>query len=61
MKVSKQMKRVVGRVLDPPLMTYYRGTVTPRNGAWDMRSKKFCKGIGIDKWGILTGQPLKEG
>ena len=52
MKVSKQMMKVDGRVLDPPILQYKgEEKVTPRDGAW--RMNQFYKGCQTTKWGIL--------
>lgn len=58
-KVDKRMENVEGRILPPPKITYKDNAngvcvANPTNGVWDLRNKKFFKGIPIETWAVIS-------
>jgi hypothetical protein len=50
--IEARMPKVPGRVLNPPALTFANNSsVTPDNGKWDMRSKRFYRGSEALNWG----------
>jgi eukaryotic translation initiation factor 2C len=55
LRVHNRMEEVEGRVLDPPAIKYKGNeTVSPRNGAWDMRHREFLNGVEINEWAVAV-------
>ncbi|CAI8030664.1 Protein argonaute-2 (Fragment), partial [Geodia barretti] len=57
LKVHKEMEKVMGRVLLPPAIQYREKNVVPRNGAWNMEHRQFCKGVDIGYWAVAVCAP----
>lgn len=54
-RISKDMTKLDGRVLDPPTLCYKGGaSVHPYRGAWDMKGQYFHNGVTVKKWGIVV-------
>jgi eukaryotic translation initiation factor 2C len=57
MDISPNPLTVRARVLPPPSLTYGKGSkeldISPRDGAWNMRDKKFYKPAPIRKWVVI--------
>ena len=56
-RISTEMMQCQGRVLNPPMLKYHpsskESTVRPRDGGWNMRDKKMCKGASMDRWSVI--------
>lgn len=51
MSVSKSLMTVVARILNPPAVKYSgAGSLTPRNGSWNMINVKFHTGTSLGPW-----------
>lgn len=55
--------RLNARVLEPPRLSALMSNqstnaiLVPRNGAYDLRGKKFARAARLSKWGILVCRP----
>ncbi|XP_023209689.1 protein argonaute-2-like isoform X4 [Centruroides sculpturatus] len=54
-RVSPKPVNFTGRVLNAPQITYQQNqAITPFNGSWDMKGKRFFTGASIEKWMLLS-------
>ncbi|KAI0313100.1 Piwi-domain-containing protein [Amylostereum chailletii] len=63
-KVSSQMTIVPARELQPPRVTYLKGTPRVNNGSWNILDVKFHHGARINNWKVLVvidGPPVFQG
>ncbi|XP_065580424.1 protein argonaute-2-like isoform X1 [Artemia franciscana] len=62
--MSNQMAQVDGRILEAPRVEVggQNGVqlVTPRDGKWDMRNKKFLSAAALEHWGVLDVSRTKD-
>uniref|UniRef100_A0A061QLL7 Putative argonaute n=1 Tax=Cupiennius salei TaxID=6928 RepID=A0A061QLL7_CUPSA len=55
MEVSRVPLSLEGRVLDSPSLVYKDDArVTPKDGSWNMRQRKFLRGAHIESWVLLS-------
>lgn len=53
-RINPNPVRLVGKVLNPPVITYCADEVQPSNGRWNMRGQQFLEGVNVDEWMILN-------
>ncbi|XP_067121683.1 protein argonaute-2-like [Centruroides vittatus] len=54
-RVNPNPVNFTGRVLNAPQITYQQNqAITPFNGSWDMKGKRFFTGASIEKWMLLS-------
>jgi hypothetical protein len=52
--VDTDMAVIPGRELNPPRLTYSKGTANVRNGSWNILDVKFHRGATVDNWWVLV-------
>ncbi|KAJ7117885.1 argonaute-like protein [Mycena crocata] len=62
--VDTEMAVIPGRELNPPRLSYSKGTANVRNGSWNIMDVKFHRGATVSSWWVLVvrdGREVLEG
>lgn len=59
LQVRNNPVKLLGRILPVPTLSYVGGTITPRDGKWDLAHKKMTRGVSLtaNEWVVIVFEP----
>jgi hypothetical protein len=62
MTVSKQLVKIVGEILEPPILKFFKPhSETPHNGVWNVMKKNLYLSIRLGQWAVVDLSGRKDG
>ncbi|KAJ7119645.1 Piwi-domain-containing protein [Mycena epipterygia] len=59
-EVDTEMAVIPGRELNPPRLSYSRGTANVRNASWNIMDVKFHRGAAVSNWWVMVVRDGRE-